>query len=238
MSKINILEIKKGQLGKGLLLETDGYMYIDSNENKTLKESIESFKVGNLKELPNPFIVSAVFQKFGIPNANGRVYPEAILKREVEKYQEVIKDNRGTAEANHPDGADIDISRIAIKVIELHWVGHTLVGKLIIPITEGFRRFGIVSTQADIVAHWLMSGIKLGLSSRGLGSVVQRNGYVEVDDDYSLICFDVVSSPSTPNAYIDFEEENLKPYIQENVNNDKTIIKEDKFSKFDKWLNG
>jgi hypothetical protein len=85
----------------------------------------------------------------------------------------------------------------------------------------------------------LVSGLKIGVSSRGLGTVSQLGGKVIVNDDYEIVCWDVVSQPSTPMAWIDMEEEGIKPYIEENIEVKKdNIIIEDKFSKFDNWLNG
>ncbi len=234
-----LTEIKKGQVGTGLLIEHDGYMSLNSKENKVLKESIEKFESGDLNELPYPFIVSAVFQKYGIENANGRIYPEHVLKRETEKYQIAIKERRAYGELNHPESSVIDLGRICMNIVELHWIGKTLVGKIELPISQGFRKYGVVSTLADMVAQWLISDLKIGVSSRGLGTVSQMGGKIIVNDDYEIVCWDVVSQPSTPMAWIDKDEHNLKPYIEENVEvlEDKIII-EDKFSKFDDWLNG
>lgn len=235
MAKTALLEIKKGQLGTGLLIEHDGYMSLDSSENKVLKESInEALKFG--KELPNPFVVSAVFQKYGIENANGRIYPEHVLKRESEKYQQAINERRSYGELNHPVESAIDLGRICLLITELHWVGHTLVGTMEIPITDGFRKMGIVSTCADTLAQWLISGLKVGVSSRGVGTVSQQGNHVVVNDDYDIICWDAVSQPSTNSAWIEPSEKDLQPYIQEQKTNNEEVIKEDKFSKFDKWL--
>jgi len=239
MERQKLVEIKKGETGTGLLIERDGYISIDSKENKMLKESIEDFKNGEVNALPRPFVVHAVFQKYSIENANGRIYPENILKREVEKYQAAINERRAYGELNHPEASSIDLRSICMNITNLKWVGHTLVGDLEIPISEGFRRYGIGWTLADVVAQWLVSGLKIGVSSRGLGTVSQMGGKVVVNDDYEIVCWDVVSQPSTPNAWIDMEAEKLQPYIQEQVSDNKQqIIKEDKFSKFDNWLNG
>lgn len=225
--------------GTGLLLENDGYASIDMPENKVLKESIDKFNNGLANDLPNPFIVSAVFQKYGIKNANGRVYPEDILRREVERYQKNIKERRAYGECEHPDDANVNLERVCMNIIELHWVGHTLIGKIELPITEGFRRYGICSNFADRVAQWIISGLRIGVSSRALGSVSQKGDTLFVNDDLEIICWDCVSTPSTPLAYIDTKEENLKPFIQENSeeNDSKDIILEDsKFNKFKEWL--
>lgn len=144
-----------------------------------------------------------------------------------------------TGNCNHPESSVIDLGRICMNIVELHWVGRTLIGKIEIPISEGFRKYGIVSTLADMVAQWLVSDLKIGVSSRGLGTVSQLGGKIIVNDDYEIVCWDVVSQPSTPNAWIDMEEEGIKPYIEENVETEKNnVIIEDKFSKFDNWLNG
>ena len=239
MKREQLVEIKKGQTGTGLLIESDGFIDINSKENKLIKESIDDFNNGVAHDLPRPFIVSAVFQKYGIENANGRIYPENVLKREVEKYQQAIKERRAYGELNHPTESAIDGERICLNIIELHWVGHTLVGKMELPITEGFRRYGICSNLADTVAQWIISRLKVGVSSRGLGSVTQQMGKLIVGDDYEIVCWDLVCQPSTPNAWVETDEENLRPYL-ESTETTKPIIESkinDKYSKIEKWLN-
>lgn len=236
MTKQNLVEIKKGQVGTGLLIENDGYVSIDMPQNRQLKESIGSKGTISPKDLPNPFIVSAVFQKYGVENANGRVYPEDILKREVEKYQQAIAERRAYGECNHPSESSIDLGRLALNIVELHWEGHTLVGQMEIPISEGFRNLGVISCFSDMIAHWIISGLKVGVSSRALGSVRQQYGQLIVGDDLELVCWDAVSQPSTPGAWISMEPSELKQYV-ESEKKDGELIKEDKFSKFDNWLN-
>jgi len=143
-----------------------------------------------------------------------------------------------TGNCNHPDSSAIDAERICMNIVELHWVNKTLVGKIELPITEGFRKYGICSNLADTVAQWIISGLKIGVSSRALGSVTQQMGHLIVGDDLELVCWDVVTQPSTPGAWIGSNDETLKPYIEEKKNSEGCLIKEDKFSKFDNWLNG
>lgn len=232
---MQITEIKKGQTGTGLLLENDGFVSLELDGNKILKESINN---NEAYELPRPFIVSAVFQKFGIENANGRIYPESILKREVERYQQVIKERRAYGEMQHPQDSGINPERICMNIVELHWEGHTLVGKIEIPISEGFRRYGICSTLADTAAQWIVSGLKVGVSSRALGNVSQINGKTIVGDDLELICWDLVCDPSTPNAWISTNEKELERYIEsDQTKKEKNVIKEDKYSSIENWLN-
>lgn len=235
MEKGKIVEIKRGQEGTGLLIENDGYISVDCGDNKKLFEEINSHK-SNEFHCPNPFIVSAVFQKYGIENANGRIYPEHILKREVARYQAKIDERRAIGECNHPSDSVIDLSRVAINIIELHWEGHTLVGKMEILVSEGFRRSGIISCQGDQVAHLLLNGIKIGVSSRGLGTVTKRMGVLYVADDYEIVCWDVVSDPSTPNAWIAPEDKIPQQYLESKENKGKNTLLE-KLDTFSSWLN-
>ena len=238
MEKKKLVEIKRGEEGHGLLIEHDGYISIDCGNNKQLFESFRNLNENSEKPFhcPNPFIVDAVFQKFGIENANGRIYPEAILKREVEKYQIKIQERRAIGECNHPSESVIDLSRVAINIIELHWEGHTLVGKMEILVSEGFRRSGIISCQGDQVAHLLLSGIKIGVSSRGLGTVTNKMGVLYVGEDFEIVCWDVVSDPSTPNAWISDSYDNLKQYVETKEYKNKNQLLE-KLEVFSDWLN-
>lgn len=235
MNKNNLTEIKKGQEGTGLLIEHDGYVSPECGDNKKLFEDIRSGEGGGW-HCPERFIVSAVFQKYGIENANGRIYPEHILKREVEKYQKMIQDRNAIGELNHPSESVIDLSRVAINIIELHWEGHTLVGKLEILISEGFRRYGIISCQGDQAANLILSGIKIGVSSRGLGTVTNKMGVLYVAEDFELVCWDVVSSPSTPNAWITPEDQIPQQYLESKEVNDKNKQLFEKIDNFNEWL--
>jgi hypothetical protein len=130
-----------------------------------------------------------------------------------------------------------------MNILELHWVDRTLVGKLEVITTPGFRKFGIVSTPGDSTANLLLQGLKVGVSSRGVGSVENKMGKYVVGNDYELICWDFVSDPSTPNAWVDKEEAKLQPYIEnferkgDVLNEEKKNIDNNKLAKFEKWLN-
>ena len=218
--------IKEGKTGHGILIEHDGFMYLkNSKENQMIREGIENGEWN----IPHPFVVDAVFQKFGIKNANGRIYPEEVLKKQVEIYQQKIDERRALGELNHPAESTIDLDRIAINIIELHWEGRTLVGKLEINTSYGFRKYGIVSTRGDQMANLLLNGYKIGVSSRGVGSVEQKLGQYIVGDDFELICWDVVSDPSTNNAFISMDGENgLIPWLEntERKEENKDLISE------------
>lgn len=223
--------IKEGKTGYGILIENDGYMYI--KKNRLIKEGFEDGEWN----VPYPFVVDAVFQKYDIKNANGRIYPERVLKKQVELYQEKIDERRALGELNHPAESTIDLDRIAMNIVELHWEGRTLVGKLEINTSYGFRKYGIVTTRGDQMANLLINGFKIGVSSRGVGSVEQKLGQNIVGDDFELICWDVVSDPSTPNAYIGKQEELMQYIESDNTFNNKSSINE-KINKIQSILKG
>lgn len=161
---------------------------------------------------------------------------------EVENHTWYVMSDNGkchwTGNCNHPSSSSIDVGRIAMNIIELHWEGHTLVGQMEIPISYGFRKYGIVSTCADQVAQWIISGLKIGVSSRALGSVTQQGNALIVGDDLELVCWDVVSQPSTPGAWIEPSEEKLHQYIESEKKKGSLIAETEnnKFDKFKDWL--
>lgn len=137
---------------------------------------------------------------------------------------------------NHPSDSTIDLGRISHNIIEMHWENDTVVGKLELNISEGFRRSGICSTLGDTCANLLLNGYKIGISSRAVGSVENKLGVLMVGDDLELICFDLVSDPSTPGAFLGSKEE-LQQYLESNeINKNKTIISE-KINKLKNILN-
>jgi hypothetical protein len=152
-------------------------------------------------------ILYAVLQKYGIPNKNGRIYPEHILRRENEKYQLVIKNGGALSELNHPTSSLIDLDRVSHSILETWWEGNVLYGKIKIYTSPGWRKMGIISCKGDQTANLLMNGATLGISSRGVGSLKTEKGQNVVQDDFELVCFDLVSSPSTPGAYVFYDLE-------------------------------
>ena len=235
MDRKNLVEIRKGESGTGLLIEHDGYISVDCGDNKKLFEEINSSD--DDFHCPRHFIVSAVFQKYGVENANGRIYPEHVLKKEVERYMTKINESRAIGELNHPSESVIDLSRVAMNIIELHWEGRTLVGKLELLTSPGFRKYGIISNQADQAANLLLSGIKIGVSSRGLGTVTNKMGVLYVSDDYEIVCWDIVGDPSTPQAWITPEDNIPQQYIEsKETDSSKSKLFED-LEKFTDWLN-
>lgn len=195
------------ETGKGILIEYDaGHVSPDEN-----KEIISEIKNMNFSE---DLILYAVLQKFDTPNKNGRIYPENLLKRENEKYQNLIKKGGALSELNHPSSSLIDLDRVSHSILETWWDGKILMGKIKLFTSPGWKKMGIVSTKGDQAAMLLMNGATLGISSRGVGSLKQVKGQNIVQDDFELVCFDLVSSPSTPGAYI-FSDPSERDQFQE-----------------------
>ena len=194
---------------KGILIEYDaGHVSPDDN-----KKIISEMKDMDFSE---DLILYAVLQKYDTPNKNGRIYPEMLLKREVEKYQTLIKKGGALNELNHPSSSLIDLDRVSHSILETWWDGKILMGKIKLFTSPGWKKMGIVSTKGDQAAMLIMNGATLGISSRGVGSLKSERGQNIVQDDFELVCFDLVSSPSTPGAYV-FNDPADRDQYQESI---------------------
>lgn len=221
----NLTEVKKGETGTGLLIEHDGHVIGNRDVVNQIKEDIAHHKEF---VIPDKFIVSAVFQKYGIKNANGRVYPEDTLKREVEKYiNERVRTRCSVGALDHPESSTLSGHDVSHVITNLEWKGHTLIGEMELHLTPGYRRYGIASTSGDLAANMILNDILIGVSSRGVGSVEERLGVLIVGDDFELIGWDIVLEPSTPNAYIAKNMQDLVQFIEsDEAKNDKPIVNE------------
>lgn len=179
----------------GILIEYDAG-YVSPEDNKTIINEMKNM------DFSQDLILYAVLQKYNTPNKNGRIYPEAILKRENDKYQILIQKGSALNELNHPSSSLIDLDRVSHSILETWWDGKTLMGKIKLFTSPGWKKMGIVSTKGDQAAMLLMNGATLGISSRGVGSLKNIRGENIVQEDFELVCFDFVSSPSTPGAYV------------------------------------
>lgn len=213
----DIVEIKRGQVGRGLLIENDGFIKGESDMISQIKEDINN---GHKFIIPEHFVVDAVFQKYGVKNANGRVYPEAMLRRAVNEYIEERVNNRCALGAlDHPTAQSaLSGHDVSHNILSLEWDGCTLVGQMELHLTPGYIKYGVCSTSGDLVANMLLSNYLIGVSSRGLGTVERKGDLVVVNDDFSIICWDVVLEPSTPGAYIKSNREDLQPFIEQKTN--------------------
>ena len=216
MENLKILGPKDS--GRGILVEYDAG-YIDPNERRNLSMIREN---RDMLDHSKPFEFYAVLQKYNTPNRNGRIYPEKILKREADNYKKIINKGTSLSELNHPESSLIDLDRVSHMITEIWWDGPVLLGKLKLLTSPGFHERGIVSTTGDLAANYLRQGVTLGISSRGVGSLKKVGEQNEVQDDFELICFDLVSSPSTPGAYL-FTDRNDRMKYEENLDEEKRM---------------
>jgi hypothetical protein len=215
---MNLEIIKPGQVGKGILIEEDAG-YISPKDERNLNIIKES---KGMLDHSKPFEFYAVLQKYNTPNRNGRLYPERILKREAENYKKMIQKGTSLSELNHPESSLIDLDRVSHIITEVWWDGNVLMGKLKLLTTPGFHERGICSSKGDLAANYLRQGVTLGISSRGVGSLKKVGEQNEVQEDFELICFDLVSSPSTPGAYLFLNKED-KHKFEENIEEEKRM---------------
>lgn len=203
------------ETGKGILIEYDAG-FISADENKKVISEMKNV------DFSDDVVLYAVLQKFDTPNKNGRIYPERLLKREMEKYQSVIGKGSALNELNHPSSSLIDLDRVSHVITETWWDGKILMGKIKLLTSPGWKKMGIVSTKGDQAAMLLMNGVTLGISSRGVGSLKSERGQNIVQDDFELVCFDLVSSPSTPGAYV-FQDPSDREKYEESVQEKPTV---------------
>ena len=165
-----------------------------------------------------PLMVSGIIQRAEAKNQNGRIYPKEILEREIKKYAEgPVKERRAMGELDHPESSVINLQNVSHNIVEVKMKGNDVYGKV-----------EILSTPAgNILKELFRNGITVGISSRGMGSVKENmsEGTVEVQDDFELLCFDFVSTPSTHGAFMSpvggLNEETIRipEYKYNNVNN-------------------
>ena len=213
MKNLRILEAN--ELGHGILIEMDAGWVSPKDER-----NISVLKETTNLDYRNPFEFYAVLQKYDTPNRNGRLYPERILKREAENYKKTIAKGLSTSELNHPESSLIDLDRVAHIITDIWWDKNILMGKLKLLTSPGFHDKGIVSTKGDIAANLMRQGVTMGVSSRGVGSLKKVGERNEVQDDFELICFDLVSSPSTPGAYLFSNADDRNKY-EENLDEER-----------------
>ena len=157
---------------------------------KPSAQSLTEMKISTSKNL----IVEGVVQRADAKNQNGRVYPKDTLQREVEKYVEgPIAENRALGELDHPDSSIINLKNVCHNITKLWWDGDDLMGRIeVLPTPSG-----------NILKQLFINNITVGISSRGMGSVKPLGeGTVEVQDDFELLCWDFVSTPSTQGAFM------------------------------------
>ena len=137
--------------------------------------------------------IEGVFMQSESKNRNGRVYPRAIMEKAVDKYvTEQVSKNRAVGELNHPDGPTVNLDKVSHKITELNFKGNDVMGKAQI----------LDTPMGNIVKGLLEGGVQLGVSTRGMGSLEERNGTMYVKDDFILNTVDIVQDPSAPTAFV------------------------------------
>jgi len=188
-----------------LLTEYLPFKYIQQSINESINNN------GKL-------IVTGVLQRANAKNHNGRIYPKAILEREVQKYINTeIKENRALGELDHPDSSVINLKNVSHNIIEMRWNGDDVIGTVEV----------LNTPSGNILKELFKAGVTLGISSRGMGSVQQVNEDTsEVQDDFSLLCWDFVSNPSTHGAFLYPIKEGKENNLNENYQYANELIRD------------
>ena len=156
-------------------------------------ESVQYVTEANAKGEKNVFI-EGVFMQAEKENRNKRIYPKQVLAEATAKYvKEQVKSGRAVGELNHPEGPQINLDKVSHRITELNWEGNNVVGKALI----------LDTPMGKIVKGLVEGGVKLGVSSRGMGTVERREDKTYVKDDYILNTIDIVQDPSAPSAFVE-----------------------------------
>ena len=179
-------------MNKSLLIEVNTFRPISS-----LTESVNK-ETGNL-------IVEGVLATAEVKNGNGRYYSKDLWQREMDKYNELIKQKRSIGELDHPESSVINLQNVSHLIIDYSWDGDNVMGKIeILPTPSG-----------NILKAIMKAGVTVGVSSRGMGSLEKNGNVMEVQDDFELLCWDFVSTPSNPGSFMHVLQEN-----KQNINTD------------------
>ena len=160
-------------------------------ETQPLKFSPNSLNENVSKENGN-LVVEGILATCEVKNGNGRYYARDLWEREMKKYTDLIKERRSLGELDHPESQVINLQNVSHLVTEYKWDGDNIMGKIeILPTPAG-----------NILKELIKNGVTVGVSSRGMGSLEQRGDIMEVQDDFELLCWDFVSTPSTPGSFM------------------------------------
>lgn len=186
--------------------------------------------------------IKGIFMQSEQQNRNGRVYPKSVLEKELQRYQNMISEKRSLGELGHPPNPQINLNNVSHLITNLQWEGNDIIGTAKI----------LDTPMGKIAKNFIEEGVRLGVSSRGLGSLKERNGVNEVQDDFHLATVDIVSDPSGPECFVNGIMEGTEWALNNGqwilLKNDvNQIIKETKYDKnkreieilefFNKFLN-
>jgi hypothetical protein len=151
---------------------------------------------GKLSDRGNP-MVEGILATAEVKNGNGRYYAKDLWEREIDKYMGSVKENRALGELDHPESSVINLKNVSHNIKDMWWDGDNVMGKIeILPTPSG-----------NILKALIDNGITVGVSSRGMGSLQERGGVLEVQDDFELLCWDFVSTPSNPGSFMEVIKE-------------------------------
>ena len=186
-------------MNRSLLIETNTFrvtpLQLTENVNK---------ETGNL-------MVEGVLATAEVKNGNGRYYSKDLWNREMDKYGKLIKERRSMGELDHPESSVINLQNVSHLISDYWWDGDNVMGKIeILPTPSG-----------NILKELIKAGVTVGVSSRGMGSLEQNGNVMEVQDDFELLCWDFVSTPSNPGSYMHTLNEGKQTitYDYTNINN-------------------
>lgn len=170
------------------------------NERKILREwlPLERKEGGNLlvedaRESGGRLVLKGPMQRCEAPNQNKRIYPRNVLQREFENHMKAVRENRAMGELDHPETSTVSLEKVSHVVREMWWDGDTWMGKIEV----------LGTPMGKILENLIDSNITIGISSRGVGSTSTNEGGMDlVQDDFTLVCFDLVAEPSTHGAYM------------------------------------
>jgi hypothetical protein len=160
-------------------------------ETHTIKISPSQLTENVNKENGN-LMVEGILATAEVKNGNGRYYSKALWNREMDKYKELVEQRRSMGELDHPESTVINLKNVSHLITDYFWDGDNVMGKIeILPTPSG-----------NILKELIKNGITVGVSSRGMGSLEDKGGVMEVQDDFELLCWDFVSTPSNPGSYM------------------------------------
>lgn len=152
----------------------------------------KSMLTENVSKENGNIVVTGILATAEVKNGNGRYYPRELWERELDKYQEFVDGRRATGELDHPESSVINLKNVSHVITECWWEGDHVMGKIeILPTPSG-----------QILEALIKAGVTVGVSSRGMGSLEQRGEVMEVQDDFELLCWDFVSTPSNPGSFM------------------------------------
>lgn len=158
------------------------------------------FSAKNVSSKGGNMVVEGILATAEVKNGNGRYYPRSLWIRELKLYEQIIKERRATGELDHPETTVINLKNVSHVITEIWWEGDHIMGKIeILPTPSG-----------NILSELIRNNIMVGVSSRGLGSMEQNGTVMEVQDDFSLVGWDFVSTPSNPGSYMTLLKEGLE----------------------------